>query len=321
MRRQILSFGVLVADHLCAPIDHLPAAGELVLSAELPLAVGGCAANAAIDLAKCGADVGVVGCVGDDPFGRFIRDTLAGHGVDVGGVRTRSEAGTSGTLIINVQGEDRRFVHTLGANALLTAGSVTDDDLAGVEVLYVGGYLLMPAVDPHELAALFERARARGIHTVLDVVLPSRHDPQGTYRAALAPVLPHTDVFLPNSDEGCVITGQADPMAQAEAFRAAGAATVVITCGGDGTVLVGPKTRLRAGVFCVPFVGGTGSGDAFDAGYIFGLSQKLPPRECLRWGSALGASCVREVGATEGVFTRPEAETFLRQHTLEINDF
>ena len=67
-----LSVGILVADHLCDPIDHLPCAGELVLSSRLPLAVGGCALNVAIDLAKLGVSVGVVGCVGADHFGRFL---------------------------------------------------------------------------------------------------------------------------------------------------------------------------------------------------------------------------------------------------------
>lgn len=317
MARQVLSFGVLVADHLCAPIDHLPEAGELVLSTELPLAIGGCAANAAIDLAKCGVAVGVVGCVGADPFGRFVRETLASQGVDAGGIRTVDTAGTSGTLIINVQGQDRRFIHTMGANAALRAGDVSSSDLAGVRVLYVGGYLLMPGVVPGELAALFRRARALGIQTALDVVLPSHHDPDGRYRAALAPVLAETDVFLPNHDEGRVITGQADPLAQAQAFRDAGAATVVITCGGEGTVLVNDSQRLRAGVYRVPFVGGTGAGDAFDAGYIVGMLEDLSPQECLRWGSALGASCVQAIGATEGVLDRRQAEAFLREHPLE----
>jgi sugar/nucleoside kinase (ribokinase family) len=66
------------------------------------------------------------------------------------------------------------------------------------------------------------------------------------------------------------------------------------------------------------YVGGTGSGDAFDAGYIAGLLRGGDERTCLAWGSALGASCVREVGATEGVFTQAEAEAFLKEHQLRI---
>src|SRR5947209_3690198 len=116
-----LSVGLLVADHLCAPIPRLPEAGELVLTDHLLLNIGGCASNAAMDLARVGVDVAVVGCVGEDSFGQFVIDTLAGAHVDTQSIRRLPGIGTSGTLIVNVQGEDRRFIHTVGANARLTA--------------------------------------------------------------------------------------------------------------------------------------------------------------------------------------------------------
>jgi len=74
-------------------------------------------------------------------------------------------------------------------------------------------------------------------------------------------------------------------------------------------------------VYPTTFVSGTGSGDAFDAGYIAGLLAGEDPAGCLRWGSALGASCVRAIGATESVFNRQEAEEFMRQHELDIEPF
>ena len=61
--------------------------------------------------------MGVVGCVGRDYFGRFIIDTLGDAGVDVRDVLQLRGVETSGTIILNVAGEDRRFIHTLGANA------------------------------------------------------------------------------------------------------------------------------------------------------------------------------------------------------------
>jgi sugar/nucleoside kinase (ribokinase family) len=309
-----VSAGILVADHLSAPISHLPEPGELVLVNELPLALGGCAANAAIDLARLGVAVSVVGCVGRDAFGRFIVETLSAAGVATGGIRTTSEAATSGTLIINVAGQDRRFIHNIGANARLRAADIPFEQVRGAKAFYVGGYLLLPALDPQELGELFRRAQAAGVITVLDVVLPGA----GDHLSKLTPVLPHTDVFLPNGDEARAITGLDDPLRQAEAFLNAGARTVVITHGGEGTYLVNDRMRLRAGTYPVEFAGGTGAGDAFDAGYIAGLLAGEGPQRCLEWGSALGASCVRAVGATEAVFTRAEAEAFMRAHRLKI---
>ena len=317
MELDCLSVGILVADHGCAPIDHVPAAGELVLSDHLSLSIGGCASNAAVDLARVGVKVGVVGSVGHDVFGRFVIETLSSAGVETSTVRQLTGVETSGTLIVNVRGQDRRFVHTLGANARFTAGDIPLERVRKAKILYVGGYLLMPAIVPEELAEVFRQARRWGVTTVLDVVLPG----PGQHWEKLAPVLGETDVFLPNNDEARAITGLDDPVQQAERFRAAGARTVVITCGGEGTVVVAEKMRLRAGVFPVNYVGGTGAGDAFDAGYIAGLLAGCDLRGCLAWASALGASCVRAIGATESVFTRSELEAFLTKNALAVESF
>src|SRR5207245_861218 len=80
---EVLCGGIVVADHVCAPISHVPAAGELVMADKMLLTLGGCAANAAVDLAKMGVRSAVVGRVGGDVFGRVVADMLDGHGVDV----------------------------------------------------------------------------------------------------------------------------------------------------------------------------------------------------------------------------------------------
>ena len=88
--------------------------------------------------------------------------------------------------------------------------------------------------------------------------------------------------------------------------------------GDRGSVLVGEGLRLRADAYPVTFVDGTGGGDAFAAGYVAGLLRNLGPEDCLRLASAVGASCVRAVGTTAGVFTRAECDAFLRQHALRV---
>ncbi len=102
------------------------------------------------------------------------------------------------------------------------------------KVLYIGGFLLMPRLNqPGTLSQIFARARAAGVKTVLDVVVPG----PGDYWPIFAELLPETDVFLPNRDESELITGLADPLEQAAKFRAAGAKTVAITLGEQGTLL------------------------------------------------------------------------------------
>ena len=73
---RVVCAGVLVADHLSTPIDHAPAAGELVAADELVLNIGGCACNAAMAMARLGVQATICGKVGDDVFGRFVADNL-----------------------------------------------------------------------------------------------------------------------------------------------------------------------------------------------------------------------------------------------------
>jgi sugar/nucleoside kinase (ribokinase family) len=310
-----LSAGILVVDHLTVPISHLPRAGELVMADALPLSIGGNAANVSMNLARLGVQVGAVGCVGDDVFGQFAVQTLQNGGVDVRGVRVLDRVATAATVIINVKGEDRRFIHAAGANAAMTADGIPVELVRQCKVFYVGGYLLMPALERRgTLVELFRQARAAGAKTVLDVVVPG----PGDHWHKFEEILTETDVFLPNSDEAELITGLADPLAQAERFRAAGAKTVVITRGEQGTLLIEEGRRIKAGVYPTNFVGGTGAGDAFDAGFIAGMLAGEDSLGCLRWGSALGASCVRSVSATESVFDRQEALEFMGRHELKI---
>jgi sugar/nucleoside kinase (ribokinase family) len=305
---------MVVTDHLCAPISHLPAAGELVASDELVLNIGGGAANAAVGLSRLGVQAAVCARVGDDIFGRFATESLVANGVDVGALKVDPQRATSQTLIVNVRGEDRRFIHAIGANL----GFVTSDLDAVLDppprVLYIGYFLIMPGLDAAGLAARFAAARARGTLTVLDVAIPG----PGDYLEALRVVLPETDVFLPNGDEAALILGETDPVRQAQAFHGLGARRVVITRGNQGAVAISDALRLRLGAFSVPFVDASGGGDAFVSGYIAGLLDDLPELDCLKLASAVGASCVRAVGTTAGVFTRAEADAFIAQHDLPV---
>src|SRR5688572_9587680 len=89
--------GIVVVDHLCAPIEYMPKPGELILADELPLSIGGCAANAAVDLAKVGVNVTISGCVGNDPFGKYATEFLSRAGVNTSGLIVHETIGTSST--------------------------------------------------------------------------------------------------------------------------------------------------------------------------------------------------------------------------------
>ncbi|MBY0589010.1 carbohydrate kinase family protein [bacterium] len=312
---EVLSAGIIVVDHVSAPIEHLPASGELVLTRSCDLFIGGCAANVAIDLTKLGRRVAILGNLGRDVLGEFAERTLRNLGIETSQLVFWDNSPTSQTLVVNVKGEDRRFIHLRGANDLLSAGQLSETLTPQTRVLYLGGLFLMDRLDPEEVSTLFRQARKQGTTTVLDVVTPDGRD----YGKSLQRILPETDFFLPNRDEANLMTGLSDPWDQAQQFRDWGAGSVAITCGSAGSIFLSANDSFRAEAFAVPLVDGTGGGDAFSAGFISGLLDHLDASQCVARGSALGASSVRRAGATEGVFTRDELEEFLAEQTLKVH--
>jgi sugar/nucleoside kinase (ribokinase family) len=308
----VVCAGLVVSDHVCPPLDHLPRAGELVTVDELVLNIGGGAANTAVGLARLGVTAAVRARVGNDIFGRFATETLRAHKVDIGALMVDPTLATSQTLIVNVRGEDRRFIHSVGANAGFVAADLDAVLEQSPRVLHIGYFLILPNLNAAELAVRFDRARRAGTFTILDVATPG----PGNYLEPLKVVLPHTDLFVPNSDEAELILGENDPVRQARAFHDLGAKRVVITRGERGVVSVSDALEVRLGTYPVAFVDGSGGGDAFNAGYIVGVLEGQSELDCLKLASAVGASCVRAVGTTAGIFTRPQAEEFLGRHEL-----
>ena len=312
----VVCLGILVADIFASPIDSLPAAGGLRLVDRYQLSAGGCAANTAACLRRLGRKVQVVGKVGEDLFGDFVRKDLERLGVDTFAVRKSSIYPTSITYIVNVQGEDRRFLHTIGANADFRFEDIDLTTLDGVRVLCVGGYLVMPEFGPQDLVQLFREAKTRRVKTVLDVVIgagvPAPLD-------QIEPALHYTDAFLPNDDEARALTGRTDPSDQAEVLcRLNPDCVVVITMGQRGALARHRNQVIRAGAYQVDCVDESGAGDAFDAGFVTGLLEEWSLESTLRFASAMGASCTRALGCTEGVFDLHEVEAFVAQNPLDI---
>ena len=299
----VVCAGLIIADLFVAPLPSLPSPGELVISDGFLLDAGGCAVNTAAILAHLGVRAALVGKVGADDYGGWLRQSLARKQILVDGISTAQHAATSQTVILPVSNEDRRYIHVPGANAELGAADIAAA-LPGARVLAIGGYLALPGLDQEGVADLLAEARSQGTATLLDIVVPRGADDPVK---ALRPVLPQVDCFLPNQDEARLVTGQDNPADQAKALLEWGCGSVVITCGADGAVYADPAQVLRVRSLPVETVDGSGAGDAFTAGIILGLLEGWPPERRLRVAAALGGSVCRGLGCTGTVFTRDEA--------------
>lgn len=280
----------------------------------MPSSVGGCAANVAIDLAHQGIAVEVAGCVGDDAAAQVVLDGLSANGIGCGRIVTVPGVETSKTVILLVEGEDRRYVHMFGANAAFTSAHIDPDWIGGLDVFYLGGLFLMPAFTADDCLEVLKRCREQNVVTVVDVVLgrDARVDD------AAARVMPYVDYFLPNDDEGLLLTGEREAVDQALALRDMGAGTVIVTCGECGAVAVQGASLWVVPAHDGPVVDPSGAGDAFASGIITGIAQGWPLKRTLTYGAALGVSATRAVGTTTGVFSAAEAEAFVAENPLPL---
>ncbi len=314
----VVCLGILIADIFASPIDSLPAEGELKLVARYLLSAGGCAANTAACLRRLGREVGVIGKVGDDLFGDFVLNDLKHLGVDTSAVLRSTTYPTSNTYIINVKGEDRRYLHCLGANEDFGLADINPSAFEGARLLYFGGYGVLPGFRPKDLAQLFCSAKERGLMTVLDVVLSAGASASIEW---VEQALPYTDLFLPNNDEAQALTGKKEPAEQAEILaRGSPECTIVITRGRQGVLVRNRSKVLMANAYRVQSIDESGAGDAFAAGFIAGMLQNWPLEQSVRFASAIGASCTRALGCTEGVFHFDEAVEFISKNELEITE-
>lgn len=306
---EVACLGILVADVLGRPVNEWPQRGRLALVDEITLGLGGCAANTATCLARLGVDVAVMGCVGEDGFGDFVVERLANEGIDTTGVYRTDAANTSVTLVMIDDAAERTFLHYPGANGQVRPERLDMDLIKSARLLYIGGALVMPGFDGPLQAQVMAEAQSAGLITYLDVVW----DDTGRWMEFLAPVLLYTDIFSPSLPEGQAMSSREDPADVAQFLLDAGAKIVALTMGAEGCYVRTVDAELRVPAYAVDVIDGTGSGDAFTAGFIYGHLQGWDLERTSKFACALGALATTAVGTTAGVKDYQQVVSLLRE--------
>lgn len=289
----VVCLGILVADVIARPVPAVPPRGALALVGELSLHGGGCALNTASALVRLGVSAAACGKVGGDPFGDFLLGLLDERGIDRRGVLRDAEAATSATVVLVDEEGERTFLHLPGANGRLRAEELDPELLYAGRALHLAGALVLEELDGEPAAAILAEARSRGLVTSLDTVW----DASGRWQRVL-PSLPHVDLLTASLAEAEAISGQRGPGAAADWLRSRGAAAVAVKLGADGCYVSGvghvPAPAVTA-------VDGTGAGDAFAAGLLYGVLAGWLLGRSAALANAAGALATTAVGAVEGV--------------------
>lgn len=180
--------------------------GKLIHMKPADVHTGGSVANTGLALKILGADVTLMGKIGDDAFGTMIQGILERYGT--GGLIVDPESATSYSVVLAVPGIDRIFLHDPGANDTFTNADIPEEPLADAALFHFGYPTLMKSMyaeNGASLAAIFRRMKERGIATSLDMAAVDPDSPAGRadWRAILERVLPDTDFFVPSFEELC----------------------------------------------------------------------------------------------------------------------
>jgi ribokinase len=301
-RARVVVVGSLNAD-LTLLVGRLPGPGETVLSsAPGTIGFGGKGGNQAAAAAAFGADVTMIGRIGDDDVGQRIRGDLAERGVDVSGVRITPGARSGGaTIAVNPAGENLILVDP-GANGQLSPADIEADVLDRAAAV-----LLQLEIPAQTVSAAVSMATAPVVLNPAPAVPLS------------ASLLARVNVLVPNQAELALLAGAA-PSAAPPAGLAATAALarklpgdldVVVTLGAGGALVVprrgGPVTHI--GAPRVAAVDATGAGDCFCGTLAVSLAAGASLAEAARVSVAAAALSVTAAGARGLLPGRDQAES------------
>jgi ribokinase len=272
-------------------VPRLPGPGATVLGSAARFTPGGKGANQAVAAARLGADTAMVGCVGEDEFGRRLIAALRAEGIDAVGVRVVAEAPT-GLAMIAVDSEGENLITVApGANYQVGPADVAEAGARPRDVLVISAEIPVPAIR----SAL---GQARGTLCVFNLAPV----PETVAEAAALVADGAPDWLVVNESEAAAVLGRpvaglADAGRAAAELVAAGPRHAVVTAGSHGAALAGPDGTDTIPGFRVTAVDTVGAGDTFVGALAVALAAGVPAPQAVRAASAAGAAAVTRHGA------------------------
>jgi ribokinase len=269
--------------------------GETILGDRFLTVHGGKGANQAVAAARLGAEVALIGAVGNDTFGTQLHEGLAHEGISLEHVARIANSG-SGTASITVADGENNIIVVPGANALVTPAQIerAQSTLASADAILVQMEIPLESVE-----ATLRLGQRLGKPVILN---PAPAQPLPMEWLKLARYL------TPNQHELAILLG-ADASEDFRSLMERAPAPVVLTRGGDGAwYREGGEPTHQPG-FNVDVVDTTGAGDTFNAALAVFLQEGLPTAVCKACAAA--ALSVTRLGAQGGMPRGGELEAFL----------
>jgi len=313
MMIDVVNIGILVADVIAKPVDSIPGKGLLSTVNSISMHSGGCAMSAAIDMSILGLNTALIGKVGNDIFGDYLKNCLVKYKVNIDGLVTDDRVQTSCSVVLSDSSGERSFLHCTGTNAAFSKDDIDWQVVQKSKFVFVAGAMLMDTFDGQQCADVLKRCKELNKVTILDTAWDSKN----RWMSVLEPCMPYIDVFLPSLGEAEQLSGETDLDKIADVFFRKGVKQLAIKLGEKGCYIrANPESAgLIIPAYKVEAVDTTGAGDSFCAGFITGLVKGMSFIDCGRFANAVGAHCVSSVGATTGIKPYKEIMAFMEANS------
>jgi len=291
MKLDVIGFGALNVDKLYK-VNMIAKEEEESFVTDFKESPGGSAANTIVGLARLGLKTGYIGKVAEDREGELLLKDFRKENVDASGIII-SRQGRSGVVMgyIDKKGERALYVDP-GVNDLLEFKEINLDYASRAKFLHLTSFV---GEKPFE-------AQKKLVKTLSEAKIS--FDPGALYArkslTALKPVIKRCFVMLPNENEIRLLTGK-DYEKGSKALIKEGVSVVAVKLGERGCYVTDGKESHLVEPFEKELVDTTGAGDAFCAGFLYGLIKRRDLYDCGRIGNFVAARCISKMGARTGL--------------------
>ncbi|MFF2481325.1 carbohydrate kinase family protein [Paenibacillus sp. NPDC058071] len=289
--------------------NEIPLPGQEVYVDEVMLNVGGGAAIFSLALAKLGQRVAFNGVLGDDLYGRYVREHFAKYGIDTRMIKTSKIHQTGISIAFNPD-QDRSFITYAGTNTELRMNELDYEQIAQGRHAHITGY---KGKSNHEAyIQMAKELKARGMTISCDV----GWDDTGEWYKGIFEFMSHVDVFLMNETEALHYTGLED-INESLRFMSQYCGNVVIKLGAQGSAAIKDGVITHQAAFRVESIDTTGAGDCFNAGYLSGFLTEQDVQNSLILGNACGAKSVSAYGGSTGLIDGADLQQFIARQQAD----
>ena len=291
----IIGWGALNVDRLCLVNEFAPCDGETFVNAETK-ACGGSAANTIIGMAKLGLNTACIGKIGTDSNGKMMIDYLKSNNVNIDNIIISE--GETGEVIGFVDSTgDRKLYVTPKVNDKILNNEVNRDFITDTKILHLTSFVGLNPKDPsvQTQMELLEELSGK---------IKISFDPGMLYvnrgKEFMDKLISITDILLINEQE-LLITTQKDNLDDAISEIVDKVEILVIKRSKEGSIIKKGDEEYNIGIFNVDTVDTTGAGDAYNAGFLYGLIKGYTLYESGIIGSYIAAQSTTKSGATEAI--------------------